>query len=128
VVQTHQQYLGFERLPGNLEAIEIEHFFTLSSDELEIVTQRRRPLNRLGVALQIGYFRLTGLPMNAVEMIAPEILAHVGRQLEIAPPRLASIRALYRRRTLFEHQSVAKIVLGAPAITPCFLFRCASDP
>lgn len=119
VSQIDHQYLGWERLPDNLAEIEIENFFTLSINEQEIVSRRRRSLNRLGVALQIGYFRLTGLPMKAVEMIPPQILAHVGRQLAIAAPHLASIRALYRRRrTLFEHQSAAKAALGLRDLSP----------
>jgi hypothetical protein len=46
-------------------------------------------------------------------MIPPQVLAHIGAELGIAPPRLASIRALYRRRrTLFVHQDAAKQALG----------------
>jgi hypothetical protein len=100
-------------LPDNLAEIEIENFFTLSANEFEIVSRRRRALNRLGVALQIGYFRPTGLPMTALEMFPPQILAHVGRQLDIAAPHLVSICTVYRRiRTLFEHQSAAKTAPG----------------
>jgi TnpA family transposase len=89
----------------------------------------------LGVALQIGFLRLTGALLNSVEMIPPPILAHLGTELGIAPPRLASIRALYRRRrTLFEHQNAAKRVLGLNNLTEHgeralngFLRREASD-
>ncbi|MGA8379544.1 MAG: hypothetical protein WB710_00260, partial [Stellaceae bacterium] len=45
--------------------------------------------------------------------IPPGVLEHLGRQLGCAPPRIASIRALYRRRrTLFEHQAEALAALG----------------
>jgi hypothetical protein len=65
------------------------------------------------VALQIGFLRLTGAPLNSLEMIPPQVLAHLGSELGIAPPWLASIRALYRRhRALFEHQDAAKQALG----------------
>ena len=51
-------------------------------------------------------------------MIPPRVLAHLGVELGIAPPRLASIRALYRRRrTLFEHQEAAKRTLGLQDLT-----------
>lgn len=100
-----RQYLGWERFPDALTEPEIAHFFSPSEDERRTVDRRRRPLNRLGVALQIGFLRLTGTSLNSVEMIPPLVLAHLGVELGIAPPRLASIRALYRRRrTLFEHQ------------------------
>ena len=70
------------------------------------------------MALQIGFFRLTGTPLNSVEMIPPRVLADLDVELGIAPPRLASIRALYRRRrTLFEHQEAAKRTLGVQDLT-----------
>ena len=57
---------------------------------------------------------MTGLPMDMVEMIAPEILAHVGADLGIAAPRLASLRAVYRLSPLgFKHMNM----LGRYAFT-----------
>jgi Domain of unknown function (DUF4158) len=130
-----RQYLGWEGFPENLTEPEIAHFFSLSVDIQRAVQRHRRPLNRLGVALQIGFLRLTGALLNSVEMIPPPILAHLGTELGIAPPRLASIRALYRRRrTLFEHQAAAKQALGLNDLTEHgeralngFLRREASD-
>ncbi len=79
--------------------------------------RRRRPTNRLGVALQVGYLRMKGLPLNSVQRISPAILAFVGRVLDQPAPQLASIRALYRRRrTLFEHQAAAQEILGLRAM------------
>ena len=113
-----RQYVGWERFPENLTEPEVAHFFSLSGDDRRAVHRRRRPLNRLGVALQVGFLRLTGAPLNSVEMIPPQVLAHLGAELGIAPPRLASIRALYRRhRTLFEHQGAAKQALGLRDLT-----------
>ena len=113
-----RQYLGCERFPENLTEPEVAHFFSLSEVDRRAVRRRRRPLNRLGVALQVGFLRLTGAPLNSVEMIPPQVLAHLGAELGIAPPRLTSIRALYRRhRTLFEHQDAAKQALGLRDLT-----------
>jgi hypothetical protein len=113
-----RQYLGWEGFPENLTEPEVVHFFSLSVDIQRTVQRHRRPLNRLGVALQIGFLRLTGALLNSVEMIPPPVLAHLGTELGIAPPRLASIRALYRRRrTLFEHQAAAKQALGLNDLT-----------
>ncbi len=89
-----RQYLGWERFPDDLTDPEIAHFFSLAENERQNVDRRRRPLNRLGVALQIGFLRLAGTPLNSVEMIPPRVLNHLGVELGIAPPRLASIRAL----------------------------------
>src|SRR3546814_662002 len=67
----------------------------------------------LGVALQIGFLRLTGTALNSFEIIPGQVLAHLGIVLDIEVPQLTSIRALYRRRrTLFEHQDSAKRALG----------------
>jgi hypothetical protein len=41
------------------------------------------------------------------------VLKHLGAQLRLASPRLASTRALYRRqRTSFDHQRIAMKVLA----------------
>jgi len=107
------RYLGQERFPDALSALEIEHFFTLGEDELAAVRRRRRVLNRLALALQIGFLKMTGGTLNSVEIVPAGVLEHLGRQLGCTPPRIASIRALYRRqRTLFDHQAAALLALG----------------
>jgi Domain of unknown function (DUF4158) len=73
----------------------------------------------MAVALHIGFLKMTGRPLNSVEIVPAAVLAHLGRRLECTPPRIASIRALYRRwRTLFEHQAVAAEVLGLGRLGP----------
>ena len=113
------RYLGERRFPGTLSALEIEHFFTLGERELAQVRDRRGALNRLALGLQVGFLRMTGTTLNSVELIPPEILDHLGRQLGCAPPRIASIRAFYRRRrrTLFEHHATALRLLGRGELT-----------
>ena len=78
-----------------------------------VARRRRRVLNWLALALQIGFLKMTGGTLNSVEIIPAGVLEHLGRQLGCAPPRIASIRALYRRRrTLFDHQAAALLALG----------------
>ncbi len=114
----HRANLGREGFPDGLSASEVAQFFSLSEDELHAVRTHRRALNRLGVALQIGYRRLTGTALNSFEIISPQVLAHLGGELGVEVPRLTSIRALYRRRrTLFEHHAAAKSALGLRDIT-----------
>ena len=114
----HRAYLGREGFPQGLGASEVAQFFSLSEDELHAVRTHRRALNRLDVALQIGYLRLTGTALNSFEIIPPQVLAHLGGELGVEVPRLTSIRALYRRRrTLFEHHAAAKSALGLRNIT-----------
>lgn len=77
-------------------------------------------MNRLALALQIGFLKMTGRTLNSVELIPSEILDHLGRHLDCVPPRIASVRAFYRRRprTLFEHHEAALRLLGRTVLTP----------
>ncbi|MGH7103779.1 MAG: DUF4158 domain-containing protein, partial [Acetobacteraceae bacterium] len=123
------RYLGEDRFPRALSALEIEHFFTLEADEVAAVRKRRSALNGLALALQVGFLRMTGRTLNSVELIPSEVLDHLGRQLDCPPPRLASIRAFYRRRRriLFEHQATALRLLGRGELTPHAALRQAQE-
>jgi len=92
----------------------------LEENELASIRERRGPLNRLALALQVGFLKMTGGTLNSVELIPPEILDHLGRQLDCVTPRIASIRAFYRRRhrTLFEHHASALRLLERSELTP----------
>ena len=96
------RYLGAEAFPETLSALEIRHFFTLDLAELDEVRRRRGPMDRLAVALQIGFIKMTGAPLNSVQLIPATVLDHVGRQLRMGAgtPQIASVRALYRRRRI----------------------------
>ena len=113
-----KRYLGWDHFPVGLEDAEVEVFFTLAEAQLEAVRTHRRAPNRLGIAIQIGYMQMTGTALNSVEMIPPAVLSHAACQLGLPAPQLASIRALYRRRrTLHDHQEVARAVLGLRMLT-----------
>lgn len=97
--------LGRRTFPRQLSLFEIEQFFSFTPQELRAIRTRRGALNRLGVALQVGFLRMTGRQLNSVHVLPQPVLAHLGKQLGIPVPDIASIRALYRReRTLYEHQ------------------------
>jgi hypothetical protein len=104
----HSTFLGLKRLPRELSAFEIEAFFTFTLAERQLIEDRRQPTLKLGLALQIGFVRMSGRLLDAVPMVPPALWQHLGRQFEVAAPDLASLRALYRRsKTLFEHQQIA---------------------
>src|SRR3546814_9086253 len=71
-------------------------------------------MNRFGLAIQIGFLRLAGRPLNPMRLIPPTVLACVAEQTGVAAPMIATLRAIYRRRrrTLFEHQQAAVQALG----------------
>jgi TnpA family transposase len=113
-----QQYLGLAGFPPTMASAEIDQFFTFNRRELTVIARRRGSLNRLSVGLQIGFLRMTGRTVNSFQILPIAVLKHLGVQLRLAPPRLASIRALYRRqRTLFDHQRIAMKVLGFRHLT-----------
>jgi hypothetical protein len=73
---------------------------------------------QLGLALHIGRLRMSGRVLNSTEEIHWRVLAFLGAQLQITAPRVASLRACYRRRpTLNEHQQLAKAQLGFKNLT-----------
>jgi integrase len=107
-------YLGWQKLPADLSAFEIEHFFTLRAEERRAVRSRYKSVLRLGAALQIGFLRMCGRPLDAVQRVPAPLLKHLGEQLVVPSPDLATLRGLYsrRRRTLYEHQAWAIEFLG----------------
>jgi hypothetical protein len=113
-------FLGLKRLPRELTAFEIEAFFTFTRAERQLIEDRRRAELMLGLALQIGFLRMSGRLLDAVPMVPPALWRHLGTQFAVVAPDLASLRALYRRApTLIEHQQLACEALG---------FRWLSEP
>lgn len=108
-----QRYFGHDGFPQGLSPLEVQRFFTPTPQEQPVIGQRRTATNRIAFALQIGFLKMTGRLLNSVELVPPAVLAHLGQVVGCEPPRIASIRAFYRRRrTLFDHQSAARRLLG----------------
>jgi TnpA family transposase len=109
----HATCLGLRRLPREVTAFEIEVFFQFSAAESRIIEERRRPELKLGLALQIGFLRMSGRLLDAVRIVPSLLWRHLGLRFGVAAPDLASLRAMYRRApTLIEHQQVACEALG----------------
>ena len=98
----HVPYLGWTRLPADLTEFEITHFFSLRPEERSAVLTRYRESLRLGATLQIGFLKMCGRPLDAVQRVPSDLLKHLGEQIEVPAPTIATLRALYlkRRRTL----------------------------
>ena len=106
-------YLGLRDLPRELTQFELQAFFSFGREELELVARRRGDNHKLGLALHIGFVRMSGRPLNSVRAVPAVLLRHLGSMLDIETPDLASLRALYARgRTLFDHQQQACEALG----------------
>jgi hypothetical protein len=114
----HATFLGLKQLPRELTAFEIEAFFTFTDPERVVIEERRGPEFKLGLALQIGFLRMSGGVLDALRIVPPVLWVHLGEQFGVAAPNLASLRAMYRRRrTLFEHQDLACQVLGFRSVS-----------
>lgn len=106
-------FLGLKRLSRELSGFEIEAFFTFSARERAVIEARRDSSLKLGLALQIGFLRMSGRLLDAVRIVPPALWKHLGDQFGEQAPDLASLRAMYRRhRTLFDHQELACEALG----------------
>ena len=106
-------FLGLKHLPRELSGFEIEAFFTFTLAERQLIEERRRPALKLGLALQIGFLRMSGRVLDSVRIVPPALWRHLGSQFGVQAPDLASLRAMYRRhRTLYEHQELACAALG----------------
>ena len=108
----HATFLGRRRLPRDLSGFELEAFFTFTGTERRAIEERRTAALKLGLALQMGFLRMSGRPLAAVGAVPPALWRHLGAQFAVTAPDLASLRVMYRRlSTLYEHQELACEVL-----------------
>ncbi len=106
-------FLGLQTFPAELTAFEIRYFFSFTATEREAIFSRYGDYHRLAAAIQIGFLKMAGCPLDAFDTLPIAVLRHLGTALDIAPPALTSLRALYgRRSTLYEHQAWAAELLG----------------
>lgn len=119
-------FLGAHELPRELSEFGLHSFFTYDQAEREVIAARRLPTHRLGLALHIGFLRMSGRPLKAFRIIPASLWRHLGAQFDVAAPDLASLRALYRRgRTLYDHQQLACELLGFRWMTEAGGCTCA---
>ena len=96
------------RAPRDISGFELQAFFTFSPAEQALIDARRGDAHKLGLALHIGFLRMSGRLLDAFRIVPPALWRHLGKELGVDAPELASLRALYGRgRTLFDHQQVA---------------------
>ncbi len=92
----HTSWLGLTQFPTELAAFDLDQFFTLDAADQQIVATRRRSLHRLGIALQIGFIRMTGCTLDAVQIVPSAALRHVAVQLHLPAPDIASLPTCVR--------------------------------
>jgi TnpA family transposase len=109
----HTTYLGLKDLPRELSAFELQAFFTFSRDEREVIDARYGATHKLGLALHIGFLRLSGRSLDSVRVVPASLWAHLGKELGVRSPDVASLKAMYgRTKTLFDHRQLARETMG----------------
>jgi len=114
----HSTFFGMRELPRDISDFEMKAFFTCDGAEREAINARRGDSHKLGLALHIGFLRMSGRLLYAFRMVPGGLWRHLSEELGIATPDVASLRTLYgREKTLFDHQQLACTVLGFRRMT-----------
>ncbi len=74
----HTTYLGLRELPREISTFELQSFFTYSRTERELINARRSNAHKLGLALHIGFLRLSGRLLNSVRIVPTTLWRHLG--------------------------------------------------
>ena len=89
---------------------ELARRYTLSEADLAIIGRRRRPRNRLGLALQLCALRYPGRLLRPGELIPHPTLAFVAEQIGAGPETLVDYA--FRENTRYEHSSALQADFG----------------
>jgi TnpA family transposase len=109
----HTTYLGLKDLPRELSTFELQAFFTFSQAEREVIDARYGATHKLGMALHIGFLRLSGRCLDSVRVVPASLWAHLGKELGVRSPDVASLKAMYgRTKTLFDYRQLARETMG----------------
>ena len=95
------------------DPVAIERLYTLGPEDLVEVFRRRRPANRIGYAVQLGYLRHPGRGIEPDEAPPPAMLTVLAAQIGCAPEAFADYAG--RGTTLREHRATIERRLGLRA-------------
>jgi len=106
-------FLGLGAIPRDLSAFELNAFFTFDAAERRAIDACQTETHKLGLALHIGFLRLSGRHLEPRRIVPAALWRHLGTQISVTAPELASLKAMYAHiRTREQHQSVARKMLG----------------
>jgi hypothetical protein len=109
----HATFLGRRRLSLELSAFELEASFPFNGGERQAIVDRCQPVLKLGLALQMGFLRMTGRPLAALDAVPRALWRHLGTQFAASAPDLASLRVMNRRRSTLYRRSTS--ISSSPA-------------
>jgi hypothetical protein len=95
-------YLGMRELPRDITAFELQAFFTFGHAERELIGARRGESLKLGLALHIGFVRMSGRVLDAFRVAPPALWRHLGSHPSsdrsgATPSRATTGSALFER-------------------------------
>lgn len=85
--------LGLRDFPTGLNDCGLWTFFSYSATELRCIRARHQPLHRLTMALHIGFIRMTGRTLDAIERIPKRLQSHIAEQNGVQAQELATVRS-----------------------------------
>ena len=126
-------FLGLRHFPRSLTQFEIETFFSFTDEERVAIRTRRGDHLRLAFGIHLGFLKMTGGTLNAMDRIPMFVLAQVSVELDLPNIDIATVRSLYkkRKRTLYEHQQWAVKLLNIDSFTvysPLFVICISESP
>jgi hypothetical protein len=106
--------LGTDTSAADVEHICDQRVFHAQGRRSSIGPVSTRPDMRLGTALQIGFLKMCGRPLDKLQRVPIAVLEYLSSQVGGTAPDIATLRAIYvnRPRTLFQHQQFALDMLG----------------
>lgn len=107
----HATYLGRRRIPRDLTAFELEAFFSFMAAERRAIEDRRGPALRLGLALQVGFLRMSGRLLGVGDRKKHFVFECTGRELASSSLLFPCSPAIVER-TARKVQAVSLVAMG----------------
>jgi hypothetical protein len=97
-------------------------FFTFDGAEREAINARRGDSHKLGLALHIGFLRMSGRLLYAFRVVPVGLWRHLSEELGIATPDVASLRTYCTKNEGTPTRTTFNGRVRWPGRSPC---RCA---
>ena len=91
----------FERWPAHVPSAELVRSFTLTGPDCDLIAVRRRPANRLGIAMQLCALRYLGFVPEDLKFAPLEAIRFVADQLKVSSSALETYGG--REQTQSDH-------------------------
>lgn len=128
ILLSDAQRLEFTSVPETITDDELEYFYSLRDEDIQIVNTHRGDENRLGFAMTLCCLRHKGWPYSAKASVAPKVISFVAGQ--IGAPATCISRYGENKSTRYNHLAEICTIYGYrqdsawPEIE-AFIYECA---